>query len=198
MTASSYQMAVEIDGPSGSGTAMVPVMAIASEDRPMPAWLGGVLMALGVLLTVGLLTLIGAAVRESVLPPGEEPDFRRRWRARFATAGTCVLATLILWGGSAWWDAEAEAYRTFVRYRPFEAEASVIERDGSPVVSLGIRDERWSGKPIAASRYNALLPDHGKLMHLFLVGEDALARSHISTRWRDQRLLWISTQPCRH
>ncbi len=174
MTASSYQMAIDVEGPAGSGTAIVPVMAIATVDRPMPAWLGSVLVALGALLTAGLLTLIGAAVRESVLAPGEEPDFRRRWRARFATAGACGVATVILWGGSAWWDAEAEAYRTFVRYRPFEAEASVIERDGSPMVSLGIRDERWNGTPIAASRYNALLPDHGKLMHLFLVGEDKL------------------------
>ena len=174
MTASSYQMAVDVEGPSGSGTAMVPVMAIATADRPMPPWLGGVLVALGVLLTLGLLTLIGAAVRESVLPPGEVPDNRRRWRARFATAGTCVLAVLILWGGSAWWDAEAEAYRTFVRYRPFAAQASVADRGGQPTLVLGIRDSRWTGKPNVLSRYNALMPDHGKLMHLFLVREEGL------------------------
>lgn len=174
MTATSYQMAVDVEGPSGSGTAMIPVMAIATVEKAMPSWLGGVLAALGVLLTLGLLTLIGAAVRESVLAPGEEPDPRRCWRARFATAGTCVLAALILWGGSAWWEAEAEAYRTFVRYRPFASTASVIERDGSPVLSFGIRDERWTGKPFPGSRYNALLPDHGKLMHLFLVREDGL------------------------
>jgi hypothetical protein len=174
MTANVYQMAVDVDGPSGSGTAMIPVMAIATAERTMPPWLGAVLVALGVLLTVGLLTLIGAAVRESVLAPGEEPDTRRRWRARFATAGTCVLAALILWGGSAWWDAEASAYRRFVRYRPFASSASVIERDGAPTLSFGIRDERWTGKPFPGSRYNALLPDHGKLMHLFLVREDGL------------------------
>ena len=174
MTASSYQMAVDVEGPSGSGTAMIPVMAIATADREMPPWLGGVLVALGILLTVGLLTLIGAAVRESVLAPGDEPDDKRRWRARLATAGTCVLAALILWGGSAWWDAEAAAYRNFVRYRPFDSTASVIDREGAPTLSLGIRDPRWTGKPFPGSRYNALLPDHGKLMHLFLVREDGL------------------------
>lgn len=175
MTASSYQMAVEVDGPSGSGTAVIPVMAIATAERTMPSWLGGVLVALGVGLTLGLLTLIGAAVRESVLPPGEEPDARRRWRARLAASGTCVLAALILWGGSAWWDAEAAAYRRFVRYRPFASTATVIDRDGLPAISLGIRDERWTGKPFPGSRYNSLLPDHGKLMHLFLVREDGLS-----------------------
>ena len=181
MTANSYQMAVDVEGPSGSGTVMIPVMAIATAERAMPPWLGGVLMALGVLLTLGLLTLIGAAVRESVLPPGEEPDTRRRWRARLATLGTCVLAALILWGGSAWWDAEAAAYSRFVRYRPFASTASVIDRDGSPALSLGIRDPRWTGKIFPRSRYNALLPDHGKLMHLFLVrdaGLDGFAHLH--------------------
>ena len=175
MTANSYQMAVDIEGPSGPGAAMIPVMAIATADKAMPSWLGGVLAALGVLLTLGLLTLIGAAVRESVLAPGEEPDSRRRWRARFATAGTCVLAALILWGGSAWWNAEAAAYRTFVVYRPFASTAAVIDRAGSPALSFGIRDPRWTAKRFPGSRYNALLPDHGKLMHLFLVREDGLS-----------------------
>jgi hypothetical protein len=52
MTANSYQMAVDVEGPSGSGTAMIPVMAIATADKTMPSWLGGVLAALGVLLTL--------------------------------------------------------------------------------------------------------------------------------------------------
>ena len=179
MTASSYQMAVDVEGPSGAGTAIVPVMALATAERTLPPWLGWVLALLGVLLTAGLLTLIAAGVRESVLPPGEEPDARRRRRARWATAGAIVGAALILWGGNTWWAAEAESYRTFVRYRPFATTAAVIERDGAPALTLGIRDERWNGTPVALSRYNALMPDHGKLMHLFLVREDLGAFAHL-------------------
>src|SRR5262249_37406730 len=41
-------------------------------------------------------------------------------------------------------------------------------------LTLSIRDPRWTGRPIVESRYNALLPDHGKLMHLFLVQEPSL------------------------
>ncbi|HET9706425.1 MAG TPA: hypothetical protein VFP85_20425 [Vicinamibacterales bacterium] len=179
MTASSYQMAVDVDGPSGPGTAIVPVMAIATAEREMPSWLGGVLLALGALLTAGLLTLIGAAVRESVLSPGEEPDGRRRMRARLAVAGSVIGAVLILWGGNVWWEAEATSYRTFIRYRPFESVASIAARDGVPTLTLGIRDERWNGTPVAVSRYNALMPDHGKLMHLFLVRDDLGAFAHL-------------------
>lgn len=179
MTASSYQMAVDVEGPSGPGTAIVPVMAIATAARAMPSWLGGVLLALGGLLTAGLLTLIGAAVRESVLSPGEEPDGRRRMRARLAIAGSLVGAVLILWGGNVWWEAEATSYRTFIQYRPFASTASIAARAGVPTLTLGIRDERWNGTPVAVSRYNALLPDHGKLMHLFLVREDLGAFAHL-------------------
>jgi len=174
MTPSSYQMAVEVDGPAGRGTAIVPVLALATTETEMPPWLGGVLVVLGVILTMGLLTLIGAAVRESVLPPGEHPDARRRTRARLATAGAVAGTVLILWGGNVWWEAEAASYRAFVRYRPFETTTSVFNRDGVPTMALGIRDERWNGSPAASNRYNSLMPDHGKLMHMFLVREDGL------------------------
>jgi hypothetical protein len=180
MTASSYQLQVAVDGPAGSGTAIVPVLALATAERRMPPWLGTVLAGLGLFLTVGLLTIIGAAVRESVLPPGAEPDPLRRRRARLGVAAAAVFAVLVLWGGSRWWSAEAASYASFVLYRPFATAAKVTTDSGAPALTLSIRDPRWTGTPVAASRYNALLPDHGKLMHLFLVREtlDAIAHLH--------------------
>jgi hypothetical protein len=181
MTPSSYQLAVDVNGPSGSGTAIVPVMALATAQRPMPPWLGIVLAALGLFLSVGFLTIIATAVRESVLPPGEEPDAARRRRARWGTAVSAIGVALILWGGNVWWAAEAGSYGEFVLYRPFATESTVARRADRQVLTLGIRDNRWTGTPVAASRYNALLPDHGKLMHLFLVREgslDAFAHLH--------------------
>ena len=146
------------------------------------------LVVLGLVLTAGLLTLIGAAVRESVLPPGDEPDQQRRTRARLATGGAIVGAVLILWGGNVWWEAEAESYRTFIRYRPFETTAMVS--DGPPKLTLGIRDARWTGEPVSETRYNALLPDHGKLMHMFLVRDDNLgAFAHLHPVARSSKAL---------
>jgi hypothetical protein len=139
---------------------------------------GGVLLVLGVLLTAGLLTLM-ALPSASVLPPGEDrrdPPRRARW------AAGAIVGAVDLWGGNAWWEAEAESYRNFVRYRPFATTASVAPRDGGPALALGIRDERWSGTPVAASRYNALLPDHGKLMHLSQREAGALA-THPVAQW---------------
>jgi hypothetical protein len=180
MTATSYQLSVVVAGPSGRGSVLVPVVALATAERTMTPGLGAILGGLGVFLTLGLLTIIGSALRESGLRPGAEPAAPERRRARLGIAITAVLAALILWGGSRWWSAEATAYGRSVVYRPFDAEASVA----SPVpdrrtLTLAIRDPRWTGEPNALSRYNALLPDHGKLMHLFLVRESLDAFAHL-------------------
>ena len=117
-------------------------MALATAERPMPPWLGAVLAALGVFLTAGLLTIIGSAVRESVLPPGVEPDAVRRRRARVGVAGMAILAGLALWGGNRWWNAEASSYSQFVVYRPFNSAASVAAQGDRRTLTLSIRDER--------------------------------------------------------
>src|SRR5262249_42911295 len=161
MTANSYELGVTVDGPDGHGDVIIPVLALATAERRMPPWLGSVLAALGVLLTVGLLTIIGAAVRESSLAPGVAPDRVRRRRARIGIAVAAILAGLALWGGNVWWTAEANSYKTAVLYRPFNAAASVSRESDRRTLTLSIRDPRWTGKPIPESGYNLLIPDHG-------------------------------------
>lgn len=181
MTPTSYLLAVDVTGPSGPGSVSVPVVALATAERTMPPWLGSVLAGLGLFLTAGLVTIVGSAVRESGLPPGVEPDTRRRRRARIGIAVTSVIVGLLLWGGNTWWAAEAGSYSEFVLYRPFKTEASVARQGDRQSLTLGIRDPRWNGTPNPLSRFNALLPDHGKLMHLFLVREpdlDGFAHLH--------------------
>jgi hypothetical protein len=184
MTASSYQLSVSVDGPAGHGEAIVPVTALATAQRTMVPGLGWLLAALGIFLTVGMLTIIGAAVRESVLVPGAEPDAARRRRARIGVAVAAVLAVLILWGGNAWWGAEAASYARVVLYRPFASQATIepdSAGDAPRTLTVSIRDPRWTGNPNPRSAYNALIPDHGKLMHLFLIRDgrlDSLAHLH--------------------
>ena len=181
MQPTSYRVHVRIDGRDGPGTAVVPVLALATAQREMSRGLGALLAALGLFLGAGLLTIVAAAVRESVVPPGDEPPPARRRRARVAIGVGALVLVVIVVGGRAWWDAEAFAYGESVLFRPFATTASVREHGPARVLTLAIRDRRWPPAPGLLTRYNALMPDHGKLMHMFLVREpglDAFAHVH--------------------
>src|SRR5688500_992830 len=127
-----------------------------TQLKGMQPGMGALLAVLGVFLFAGAVTIVGAAVRESVLAPGEAPDDRRRLRARVVTVLAGVLLALVLIGGKRWWDS-VEAEERADLYRPFAVEASVRGR----TLALDITDTR-------NRNWSPLIPDHGKLMHLFL------------------------------
>ncbi len=177
MTAGSYSVEVGVAGAAGEGTVFVPVLALAERRLVMSPAVGLGLGAAALFLFAGAVTIIGAAVRESVLEPGREPDGWRRRRGRVAMAAFSVLLVAVLAGGWRWWDAVDAAYRARI-YRPWSTTAALTAAGGRQVLTLAIDDARWAasrGEPGAA-----LLPDHGKLMHMFLVrAEDLSAFAHV-------------------
>ena len=177
MTAGSYSVEVAVAGAAGEGAVFVPVLAVAERLLAMNAAVGVGLAAAALFLFAGALTIVGAAVRESVLEPGREPDAKRRWRGRFAMAAVAVVLGAVLGGGWIWWDAVDAAYRSRI-YRPWSTTAEVTATGGRQVLTLTIDDPEWrasEGVPGAA-----LLPDHGKLMHMFLVrAADLSAFAHV-------------------
>jgi len=173
----SYSVRVTVEGSEGTGVVLVPVMAVATGRLPLAKSLAAGLVALGALLLAGAITIVGAAVRESVLEPGVAPDGRRIWRARLAMAAGAALLAFASLGGRAWWNGVDAAYRSGL-YRPFHATATVRGTGARPVLRLAIDDTAWINPQ---RQWTPLVPDHGHLMHLFLVRDstlDAFAHLH--------------------
>jgi hypothetical protein len=172
---------VEVTGKAGVGRVTIPVDAVARRVLKMPKLLGSMLAVLGIGLVALLLSIIGASVRESVVEPGLEPDSRRRRKARIATVTAALILVTLLTYGKTWWRSEASDYTDRRLYRPVDVAATVRTEKGQHFLRLEITDPRFSNAP-------PLVPDHGKLVHLFLMREPGLDNfAHLHPIKRDRK-----------
>ncbi len=166
MTRGAYGVEVSVEGERG-GSVVVPVNSVASARKSMPVWLGWALGILGSLLSLGAISIAAAAARESTLDPqpdGIIPLDRRRWGWAGAALGV-VLVLVAVFGWRFWWRVEEEFHSLQVVFKPFEHRV-FTSRDATALsIHLEFTDARRT------NRSYALIPDHGKLLHLFLVGE---------------------------
>ncbi|SKC00852.1 hypothetical protein [Dyadobacter psychrophilus] len=170
---------IQIAGDKGKGELIVPIVAVSTAERDMPKHLGIGLSILGILLFLLMITTIGASVSDGILRPGETltpAQKRKRWvNMGIAT----VLCSLILYGGSSWWDSWAAEYKQWL-YRPVKGSAAILQTNNQRVFQLKIDTTGWNAQR-RGSMLSTLIPDHGKLMHTFLVrtpGLDAFAHIH--------------------
>ncbi len=168
MRQGSYAVLVRVLGKDGDGTTVVPYTAVATGVLGMRPGLALVLAALGIFLAIGMVTIVGAGTREATLAPGQEPDraaLMRGRRARWIAAGTIVL---ILSGGRVWWNVEQRSYAAAL-FRPERASVTVRDSGYSKILRIAIDPAETHSRT-----WTPFVPDHGKLMHLFLVRADDL------------------------
>jgi hypothetical protein len=167
MASGSYSVHVTVSGPAGSGTAIVPVASVATGQLALSPFLTVLLGVLGTLLVAGVITTVNSAAGESQVAPGAivPPEVQRRGR-RAAIIAVPVLALIVL-GGANWWRSEAARYRRTL-YRPVPTKSSVATRNGVATLTQTITDSNWR-----AGNITPLMPDHGKMAHLFLVRADS-------------------------
>ncbi|MDH3733086.1 MAG: hypothetical protein OEU54_06105 [Gemmatimonadota bacterium] len=173
MTAGAYRVDVTVEGSAGGGVVSVPVTSIATTVLDLPPGLGWVLVGLTLFLFFGAITIFGAAARESVLDASETPDRRARRRGWVAMAIGGLVVAVTAFGGKSWWDSVDQAARSGL-FQPLQVEAGAGTVGGVAVLDLAITDPQWLERG-----YSPLVPDHGKMMHMFVVRSDMGAFAHV-------------------
>ncbi len=165
----SLRVLLKVNGARGPAEMSVPVASFGQAVLPMPKALGALLLVLVIGLALGAISIVGAAARESRLAPGAEitPQYRRRGLR--AMAIMTVLVALTVYGGFLWWNTDANAYATLAKF--FKSPKCAATLTGNRI-SIRPTDEIW----LENEKVEDLVPDHGHIMHLFLVRTPGLDR----------------------
>ena len=160
MTAGAWQVRIAVSGDRGPGNLAVPVPTLPQSTLAMSRALGLLLAGLMFLLLAGFVAIVATMAREAGLPAGEAPGRAARGRGRIAGAIASGGLVAAVFFGNSWWSAEAARYSRYV-YKPLEAVPSVTHGR----LRLALRDPGW----LRSRRLDDFVPDHGYLMHLFVV-----------------------------
>ena len=172
----SSSVLLHVKGSKGEGELVVPIVAISTAEKQLPAATSMSLVILGILLFVLMVTVIGASVGEGITREGEALSLRRRRSRRVAFAMAALLTSLVVYGGNTWWGNWAKRYQHFM-FKPMHADFRMNYEYSRNTLEMTI--DTADNQRRASLSY--LVPDHGKIMHLFLMrlpGLDIFAHVH--------------------
>jgi hypothetical protein len=193
MLRGAWKVHIAADGDRGPGELSVPVGAVSSATRPMQQSLQWILGALAILLVAGAIAIVGASVREGTSRPGIDPSAATRRRARVAMLCASAVIIALVAIGDLWWRAAAADADAVVYQIPHVAATLVAPRTLSLQIASS-NTERWAER----IGLNDLVPDHGHLMHLFLIrdpGMDFLVHLHPTQESRAQFVQELPSMP---
>jgi hypothetical protein len=159
MATGSWQVRIDAEGSLGIGSLSVPVPALPQRVLAMQTLLGAILIPVVLILALGVVSIAGAYAREGMLESGKTPTHEGIHRARRAMAIATAIVTGALIFGWWWWNSEDGTYRKYV-FKPLQLKASV---DGSRLL-IHLDNPQWLNRAT-----DDLLPDHGHLMHLYVI-----------------------------
>lgn len=179
MNSGSSSVEVTIDDGEEISSVFVPVMAIATAQKEMEPGLGYVLAILAALLVAIMITIVASSASTAMLKPGELPDKRINRKKWFGAIASIVVLALLLFGGKNWWDSWAEDYNRYM-YKPMAAKGEIIQEAGKQKLIFKA-DEKSLTSLSSLRKMNWVIPDHGKLMHMFMIRKgtmDVFAHLH--------------------
>ncbi len=167
MACCNWRVHVYVDGVQGKAELAVPVVSVASRTLAMQKTMAAALLFFLIFLGAGAVSIAGAYVREGRLEPGTFPAPADRRRAGWAMAAAAVFLVAVGTAGKRWWDSEDQAFRQFI-YKPLEMSPSFDA--GAGTLTLELKTSGWLQKT------GDLLPDHGHLMHLYVIRTPEMER----------------------
>jgi hypothetical protein len=177
MSFGAYSVEIRIKGKDGEGSTQIPVTSVAIRQLPLPFFLGKVLLVLVAVLVIGGIGIAAAAGREAALPTGTLPEKRQRRNGYLAATAATLIFVAALAGGKFWWSVEEKSFRSHLLAGAWPDLTTDVRVSGNQrILRLEV------GKTFFEQNNRlSLIPDHGKLMHLFLIREnsrDAFAHLH--------------------
>ena len=172
MESGTWEIRAEVFGPRGIGKLAVPVPAYARRTLPMQRSLGTLLFGLLLFLSLGIVSIAGAATREGLLSPGATPSAHNRRLGQIAMAAATALVVAIVALGNWWWNVQAADLKHTMLYSAPALRASF---DGKDQLTLRMDEDFWH-KTRKDQWSMSLIPDHGHMMHVFLLRVPAMDR----------------------
>jgi hypothetical protein len=174
MLRGSWKVRIQVEGKKGNAGLNVPVAAVSMTAARMDRANGLMLGGFGIVLVVGLVGILRAANGPAQVAPKQDISTALKRRSIVGMSIGSAFILLILIGGNWWWGAEAKVNDTNV-YRVPQLEASLQSQDKlqvrleNPNASSFAKGMEWRNFWAQILKGNDLVPDHGHLMHLFLV-----------------------------
>jgi hypothetical protein len=112
---------------------------------------------------VGMVSIVGAGAREAQLDAGKAPDRPSKLRARILMGATAAFVVFVLWAANHWWALAAGDYAGYI-YKPLGMIAEIQPGDK---LQLTLKVTDWA----LTRKLDDFLPDHGHLMHLYVISE---------------------------
>jgi len=166
----SMRVILKVNGDRGTAEMSVPVPSFARRMLSMPFWLGVLLLALTIGLGIGAVSIVTAAVRDAARAPGAPMTNHAKAMGRRAMAISAVVVAAICYGAFAWWNVEARDFAETAKFfKPPKLAVTLI-----PPNQLEVKPAPTETEWAKYVDMKHLVPDHGHLMHLFLVRTPAL------------------------
>ncbi len=179
MTFGSSSVKISVEGIKGVGSTIVPVPAVATATRTMEQTTSIGLQIMGVFLILSLVTIIGAAIRESTTPHGGLPTPKGKRVSIIVMSFTFISIVSLLIFANKWWENVESDYRENM-FKPLRLDAHVKKENEKNTLHLDIENPVWLER-----KNNDLIADHGKLMHLFLIDTKGEKFAHLHPEQKD-------------